>query len=144
VCHESGLHSSVRGYSRERIIYRNPEVYILILPGFGIISHVIISAAKKPIFGYLGMVYGVQLGLSFSIYQKKYIWSSSFENNSINSAKVALNCGKALEDSGLKLNMRMLRLPEILLHKVTLRNLIRLVRTSLFYGSPHINGPSVF
>jgi len=43
----------VRGYSREGVIYRDPEVYILILPGFGIISHIIVSAARKPIFGYL-------------------------------------------------------------------------------------------
>src|SRR6266536_1188101 len=47
--------------------FGHPEVYVMILPGFGIISQVVATFSRKPVFGYLGMAYAIG-GIGFVVW----------------------------------------------------------------------------
>ena len=57
--------------------FGHPEVYIIIMPGFGIVSQVISTFSRKPVFGYLGMVIAVPTSI------KVFSWIATMWGGSI-------------------------------------------------------------
>ena len=53
-----------------------PEVYLIVIPGFGIISQVIATFSGKPVFGYLGIIYAIaSIGILGFIVWSHHIFS---------------------------------------------------------------------